>query len=189
MRMNLSLLLGCLVALSACAAQPVRGESPPPQVAKSADVTAIERILESFRTAIIAKAGPALEELMLAPDVPFQSIVGTAAEPRRSTAADFIRFVNGATTAVEEKFSDVHVTVDGGLAVLDARYSFHDAGVQTNAGREVWVLLSTPRGWKIASVTWSIVRAVGAGERRDPQLGVARIAAVHPDGGADPAYR
>src|ERR1041384_2258572 len=52
MRMNLSLLLGCLVALSACASQPVRGESPPPRVAKSADVTAIEGMLESFRTAI-----------------------------------------------------------------------------------------------------------------------------------------
>src|SRR3569833_2011824 len=61
MRMNRSLLLGCLVTLSACAAQPVRGESPPPQVAKSADVTAIEGILESVRTAIIAKNGQALE--------------------------------------------------------------------------------------------------------------------------------
>jgi hypothetical protein len=36
------------------------------------------------------------------------------------------------------------------------RRSFHDHGVMTNDGREVWVLVDTPTGWKIASVTWSV---------------------------------
>lgn len=44
-----------------------------------------------------------------------------------------------------------------GVATLDASYRFLEDGRVTNHGREVWTLVETADGWKIGSVTWSVI--------------------------------
>jgi ketosteroid isomerase-like protein len=143
-----------LALLAACAGP---GRPPPAAQTSDADTRAIEAVLEQFRAAIIAKDGAAIERLMIAPDVPFRSSqIGDPTNQNASTAAEFARDVTAASTAWEEKFWDVSIKADATLAVLDAAYSFHDDGRMTNDGREIWVLIKTSAGWKIASVTWSV---------------------------------
>jgi len=144
------------LALAACAAPtcppPVTVAPPPP-----ADETAIRAVLETFRTALIAKDTAALDRIMLGPDVPFRStVIGSDKPPMVSTAGDFAKALAADTGKWEEQFSDVHIAVDGTLATLDAHYAFLANGVQTNDGREIWVLMHAGGAWKILSVTWSI---------------------------------
>jgi hypothetical protein len=153
----------CVLALAACAPHPGLGPAPSApsssaalSPAASEDQRAIAAMPDAFRAAMAAHDGQALLGLMLGPDVPFQSVLATPAPPQRSTAGDFAALIAQPANAWDEKFSDVQITSDGALGVLDARYEFYSAGKLGNSGREVWVLLRTPAGWKITSVTWSI---------------------------------
>ena len=155
--MTIRLRICGVLALVACAPHPGLAPAPAaPSPSTSEDQRAIAAMVDRFRAAMAAHDGPALLGLMLGPDVPFQSVLATPVAPRRSTAGDFAALVAQPANAWEEKFSDVQITSDGALGVLDARYEFYSAGQLGNSGREVWVLLRTPDGWKITSVTWSI---------------------------------
>jgi hypothetical protein len=57
----------------------------------------------------------------------------------------------------EEQFSEVVILARDGVATLDASYRFLEDGRVTNHGREVWTLVETADGWKIGSVTWSVI--------------------------------
>lgn len=169
--MMLRLQLCCALALAACGSHPDAAPPPAPAASPTSptspvpaaspappgdDQHAIAALLDGFRAALAAHDGQALLGLMLGPDVPFQSVLAPPAAPRRSTAGEFAGLVAQPANAWEEKFADVQITSDGALGVLDARYEFYNAGKLGNSGREVWVLLRTPAGWKITSVTWSV---------------------------------
>lgn len=116
---------------------------------------AIEAVLDDFRGSLATKNADRMLGLFVEPDIPFR-MIGSSAELGRSTGGEFAKALAAAPTPWEERFRDVKISVDGPLAILDAHYTFLDAGVATNDGREIWVLARTTNGWKIASVTWSI---------------------------------
>jgi hypothetical protein len=154
------LVLVLVVAITACAGaapKPTPKPTPTPAVS-SPETKEIEAILVEFQRAIVARDGPAMASLFAAPDIPFRRHrVGDPKDVNVGSGADFVAFVGSATTAYEEKFWDVVITADDTLAVLDSKYSFHADGKMTNHGREIWTLARTERGWKIATVTWSVI--------------------------------
>jgi hypothetical protein len=156
-------LMTCLVPmLAACATtkaappQPVQAPSPSP------DVAAIQAVLAQFSAALPAHDAASLNALWLSPEIPFRArvvdhddVIGDVIDA--GTGSGFATAVSTATTPWEEHLSDVQITARDGIATLDAAYTFADNHVQTNHGREIWVLIQATAGWKIASVTWSIV--------------------------------
>lgn len=143
----LALLVGCAHAPTPTPTVPVVDPA----------TSAIAAVRARFQAAIEARDEAAMRALMLAPDVPFRARrVGTGAL-FASTAAAFAHDVGTATTAWREEFDHEVITVRDGLAVLDADYRFVEDDRVTNHGREIWTLLDTPDGWKITSVTWSVI--------------------------------
>lgn len=139
-----------------------------------ADTKAIEQVVESFRTSLINKDKPTYMSLffsdkaedigwqVVSEDVRLQDIRRTkpdAIKARQIPANNFIALIDGAvasTKPTEEKFSNTKIETDGDVASVSFDYSFHDDGVKTNWGKEMWQLVRTERGWKIFSVIYSM---------------------------------
>lgn len=139
-----------------------------------ADVKAIEQVVESFRTSLINKDKPTYMGLffsdkaedigwqVVSEDVRLQDIRKTrpdAIKARQIPANNFIALIDGAVASpkpTEEKFSNTKIETDGDVASVSFNYSFHDDGVKTNWGKEMWQLVRTERGWKIFSVIYSM---------------------------------
>ena len=143
----------CLLWIVSCARS--SGVAPGAASPSSPEVQAIEAVLDDFRGSLASKNADGMLGLFVEPDIPFR-MIGSSAELGRSTGDEFAKALAASPTPWEERFRDVKITVDGRLAILDAHYTFLDASVATNDGREIWVLARTRTGWKIASVTWSI---------------------------------
>lgn len=149
--------LALCATAAACAGRVEPTATASPAAATAAEVAAITAVRERFQAAIVARDEAAMLGLMIAPDVPFRARRVSDGGLHASTAADFARAVGAATGAWREDFSDEVITARDGLAVLDARYRFVEDGRVTNHGREVWTLVETADGWKISSVSWSII--------------------------------
>jgi hypothetical protein len=151
------LLLVAASALIACAQRPpvataIAPANPDPALA------AIEGILTAFTGAIVARDGDRMASLMLDPEVPFNARAVASGKTFASTGGSFARDITAATTRWEEQFSDVVIVAKDGVATLDSSYRFLEDGRLTNHGREVWTLIETAGGWKITSVSWSIIK-------------------------------
>lgn len=138
------------------------------------DVKAIEQVVESFRTSLINKDKPTYMSLFFSDkpeDIGWQFVSEDArlqdirkAKPdaikaRQIPANNFIALIDGAVASPklkEETFSNTKIETDGDVASVAFDYSFHDDGVKTNWGKEMWQLIRTERGWKIFSVIYSI---------------------------------
>ncbi|TIK68805.1 nuclear transport factor 2 family protein [Stenotrophomonas maltophilia] len=139
-----------------------------------ADVKAIEQVVESFRTSLINKDKPTYMSLFFSDkpeDIGWQFVSEDArlqdirkAKPdaikaRQIPANNFIARIDGTVAPPklkEETFSNTKIETDGDVASVSFDYSFHDDGVKTNWGREMWQLVRTEQGWKIFSVIYSI---------------------------------
>nr|WP_285318671.1 nuclear transport factor 2 family protein [Stenotrophomonas maltophilia] len=160
-----ALLVACLLA------------GPPAQAGQresSSDVKAIEQVVESFRTSLINKDKPTYMGLFfsdkpddigwqfVSEDVRLQDIRKAkpdAIKARQIPANNFIALIDGAVASPkpkEETFSNTKIETDGDVASVSFDYSFHDDGVKTNWGKEIWQLIRTERGWKIFSVIYSV---------------------------------
>ena len=143
----LALLVGCAHAPTPTPTVPVVDPA----------TSAIAAVRARFQAAIEARDEAAMRALMIAADVPFRARRVDTGVLFASTAAAFAHDVGAATTAWREEFDHEVITVRDGLAVFDADYRFVEDGHVTNHGREIWTLLDTPDGWKITSVTWSVI--------------------------------
>ena len=138
------------------------------------DEAAIRQVVESFRTAIIAKDKPAYMRLFFS-DKPEQ--IGwqfvsedtrlahirqgkpDAIKARRIPANNFVALIDGVVATKEpreETIENLTVDTDGEIAAVAFDYSFLANGRKTNWGREMWQLVRTEDGWKIYSVVYTI---------------------------------
>ncbi|MFV1845190.1 nuclear transport factor 2 family protein [Stenotrophomonas maltophilia] len=140
----------------------------------AADIKAIEQVVESFRTSLINKDKPTYMGLFFsdkAEDIGWQYVSEDARlqdirkakrdaiKARKIPANNFIALIDGVVASPkprEEKFSNTKIETDGDVASVSFDYSFHDDGVKTNWGKEMWQLIRTEQGWKIFSVVYSI---------------------------------
>ncbi len=69
----------------------------------------------------------------------------------------FIGYIFSTREHIEEKFWDIRIHTDGGIASVYFKYSFHKDGYKENWGDESWQLIKTGEGWRINSVIYSII--------------------------------
>ena len=82
----------------------------------------------------------------------------------------FIQDVEAAPQPFLERIWSPTVNIEGGVAVVWARYDFHRGAKFSHNGRDCYVLLKTSDGWKIVSLVFS----VEPGVRTENPLGPPR---------------
>jgi ketosteroid isomerase-like protein len=135
------------------------------------DRVAIRAVVESFRTAIIARDKPRFLALFVKPDLPWQSVLTDrsldtvrrdspqaikARFKSENNPTVFIDDIVASATSSEETFSNVKIVSDGDVATVTFDYTFLAGGKPTNSGLECWLLVRTETGWKITTVAYSV---------------------------------
>lgn len=147
----------CLL-LAACMQQATaaRASDDPKAVAQ------INRIVQDFQAAIVARDGKALEAMFLAHDNSWLTVVSPAIELapgkprlRASNYREFAGFVASSKVPVEERFYNVRVHSNGSVGMVYFDFDFLVDGKVTNRGSESWHLVLTDEGWKISSMVYS----------------------------------
>lgn len=146
------------------------GSSTPAQAAPTDD-QAIRRVIETFRTAIIAKDKASFAPLFLFEKITWQAVMDDAGVTRvKAKRPDAIKakvfpdetwltFIDGIVKDPkrnEETFANITIDSDGDAAAVAFDYTYLYDGKETNHGREHWLLVRTESGWKIAAVTYSV---------------------------------
>jgi len=146
------------------AGQPAHASQQP----SAADVKAIEQVVEAFRTKptymglFFSDKPEDIGWQFVSEDVRLQDIRKAkpdAIKARQIPANNFIALIDGVVASPkpkEETFSNTKIETDGDVASVSFDYSFHDDGVKTNWGKEMWQLIRTEQGWKIFSVIYSV---------------------------------
>ena len=137
---------------------------------------AIASVIETFRTAIIAKDGAALMKLPATDTISFLQSTDDdtiARARRRSPAATrmfassypaFVRDITSGSARMEEKFANIVIHADGIVGTVWFDYTFEEGGKVTNFGHETWGMVRTDQGWKIGSIVYSSTDAPESGK-------------------------
>lgn len=163
MRVLLSLILFVL-----CLASPVHAADKPAAGARAAEVAAIQKVVEQFKAAIIARDGKTLGSLFLQDHDSWLSVADDAIwakmkahNPKArkvipSTWKEFSKFIQDSTVPVEERFYNVRIDTNGAVASVWFDFDFLADGKVTNRGSESWQMVRTEDGWKISSMLYSM---------------------------------
>jgi hypothetical protein len=131
----------------------------------------IQRVVEVFRTSIIAKDKSTLGNLFMPTggswikvmdDAMYQQLKAkqpSVAKLKPGTYQDFVDFLGASQQRLEEKFSNVRINTDGAVASVYFDYVFLRDDKETNRGTETWQLVNTGDGWKINAVIYSTDQA------------------------------
>lgn len=119
---------------------------------RRAVVEAAEGMLKAISTADSALA----RSLM----VPGMQTVSTANDrppraPRFGTASDMLGMIGGSTEKFLERMWNPMVSLHGNLAVVQTPYDFYIDGKFSHCGIDVFTLLRTPSGWRVAAMAWT----------------------------------
>lgn len=158
MRVLLSLILfaSCLISQAHAADRP------------AADVAAIEKVVEQFKAAIIARDGKTLANLFLQDHDSWLSVADEAKwakvkplnpQARKvfpSSWKKFSEFIQNAKAPVEERFYNVRIDTNGAVASVWFDFDFLVDDKVTNRGSESWQMVRAEDGWKISSMLFSI---------------------------------
>lgn len=135
------------------------------------DADAIHRVIETFRTAIIARDKPGFLALFHDGPLVWQSVLSDATVVRArekrpdsikarvnpvSTPQSFIETIASDEKRNEEKFWNIQIHTDGDIAAVTFDYAYFYDNAETNHGKESWLLVRTEGGWKITSVVYSV---------------------------------
>jgi hypothetical protein len=139
-----------------------------------ADAEALEKVVESFRVAVIKKDKPAFMGLLYSPTIAWIGVttdnsVKAADARRKDKSAPGMKKISGTGSAtafidhivqsdypIEETIDNVRIDSNGDIAQVWFDYSYIADGYKANSGQESWHLVRTVDGWKINSVIWSM---------------------------------
>jgi hypothetical protein len=142
-------------------------DNAPARATPAAAKAQIEKLVEAFKAAIIARDGATLSAMFL-PGSAWMSVYDDETfrlvKTKRPDAVKlmpdnyvkFADFVSKSTKPIEEKFSNVRIDTDGSVATVYFDYSFLLDGKQTNEGHETWQLVNTGDAWKINAMLYSV---------------------------------
>lgn len=142
------------------------------QTADGSDKVQIERVIETFRAAIVNKDEEAFLRLFLKEDITWSGVTTDASLDRmyanrpkpemkrpfkffNSSPRKFISFVVSDKEKIDETISNVRIDSDGDVGQVWFDYNFVRGGYKENWGKESWQVVRTSDGWKIAGVVWS----------------------------------
>lgn len=136
--------------------------------AHAADRVQIQKVVDGFKAAIIAKDAKAVRGMFLpggswlmAVDKASLAKVGTKHPEAKQfvpgSYEEFAGFVGSAPKPIEEVFSHVRIQTDGIVGTVYFDYRFEVEGKATNHGAETWQLVHTDDGWKISAMLYSAI--------------------------------
>jgi len=158
----------CLVIFSLCLLNPAYAADRPAATAHAADVAAIEKVVEQFKAAIIARDGKTLGLLFLQDHDSWLSVADEAAwvkvkalrpQARKvvpSSWKKFTEFVQNEKRPIEERFYNVRIDTNGAVAAVWFDFDFLIDDKVTNRGSESWQMVRSDDGWKISSMLFSM---------------------------------
>jgi len=162
MRILLSLILAlCLLSPSHAADRPAAG-------AHAVDVAAIQKVVEQFKAAIIARDGKTLGNLFLQEHDSWLSVADEtiwakakshnpqARKVIPSSWKKFSQFIQESDKPIEERFYNVRIDTNGAVASVWFDFDFLIDGKVTNRGSESWQMVRAEDGWKISSMLYSM---------------------------------
>lgn len=164
MRVLLSLIL-----LALCLISPVHAADRPAAGARAADVAAIEKPVEQFKAAIIARDGNTLANLFLqdrdswlsvADEAKWAKVKALNPQARKvfpSSWKKFAELIQDANVPVEERFYNVRIDTDGAVASAWFDFDFLLDDKVTNRGSGSWPMVRSEDGWKNSSMPFSMV--------------------------------
>lgn len=163
MRVILSVIL-----LALCLVTPVYAADKPAIGTRAADVAAIQKVIEQFKAAIIARDGKTLANLFLQDHDSWLSVADEAKWAKVKTLnpqarkvfpsswKKFSEFIQDAKVPVEERFYNVRIDTNGAVASVWFDFDFLVDDKVTNRGSESWQMVRAEDGWKISSMLFSI---------------------------------
>lgn len=136
----------------------------------AADRAAIQKVVEQFQAALIARDGKTLGSLFLQDHDSWLSVLdektwleAKARKPdikkvHRSSWRRFADMVQNGKEAIEERFYNVRIDTNGAIASVYFEFDFLADGKVDNHGAESWQMVRAEDGWKISSMLFSIDR-------------------------------
>lgn len=142
------------------------------QAADSNDKAQIERVIETFRAAIVNKDEESFLRLFLKEDITWAGVTTDstierlyASRPQpemkrpfkyfSSSPRKFISSVVKDKEKIDETISNLRIDSDGDVGQVWFDYNFVRGGYKENWGKESWQMVRTSDGWRIAGVVWS----------------------------------
>jgi ketosteroid isomerase-like protein len=136
------------------------------------DKAQIERVIETFRAAIVNKDEEAFLRLFVKEDITWTGVTTDASIERmyanrpqpelkrpikffNSSPRKFINFVVKDKEKIDETITNVRIDSDGDVGQVWFDYTFVNGSYKENWGKESWQMVRTIDGWKIAGVVWS----------------------------------
>ena len=156
------------IILAFCLASPAHATDRSAAGTRSADVEAINTVVEQFKAAIIARDGKTLGNLFLQEHDSWLSVADEATWPKvkarnpqarkvfPSSWKKFSEFIRDADKPVEERFYNVRIDTNGAVGSVWFDFDFLIDGKVTNRGSESWQMVRAEDGWKISSMLYSI---------------------------------
>ena len=119
----------------------------------------VTQLAHDFMRALSSRDTDALDAL-LAPQAMLYSVRKGEEGPIYGvrTRESFLGGLQGGSSVFLERIWDPVVEVSGGVAVVWAPYDFHLDGVFSHCGVDVLTFLKLVDGWKVANVTYDVVR-------------------------------
>jgi hypothetical protein len=81
---------------------------------------------------------------------------GTGTMPRYQSDSAFLRLIAATPQRLLERMWSPTVILHGALAEVHAPYDFHIDGKFSHCGTDVFTLVRTPTGWRIAALMWTV---------------------------------
>jgi hypothetical protein len=135
----------------------VIGASALPRAADDTAATEVIAVVQRMFEAMAAHDAAALSGLML-PDGQFHAVRTEQGQRvvRATTFGEFIRRFGSARERMVERMWQPSVRVDGDIATLTARYDFTRDGAFSHCGTDVFELVRTPAGWRVAGGLYTV---------------------------------
>ncbi len=133
----------------------------------SAQVAAIEQMMNQYHEAVVMHNGAALSGLFLPEANIWLNVLTDAAYDRAQAKGikapkirvgsyrDFVKFVSSTPKALDPEHSNVVILTDGTIAAVYFDFVFNIDGTAENRGSETWQLVKTANGWQIAAMCYS----------------------------------
>jgi ketosteroid isomerase-like protein len=131
--------------------------------AEESDSQKIEKLLGEFSNSIATKEQNAFLNLFYSEQVLWLAVVNDAdvksgQKVNLHDQREFIRWVVTDPQPKEVRFSNLSIQTDGDVASVYCDYAFYLNRKMTNFGKEIFNLVRTQDGWKIAAISFSSVQ-------------------------------
>lgn len=156
MRINLRSFLFALAILFAPLARsaPAPTANPPEPAARSAVLAVVQKFFDAMAAGDVEAS-----RSTLLPDGQFYAVradAGAAATARRRTHEEYLARLGEGKERLLERMWEATVLVHENVAMVWTPYDFHRDGVFSHGGVDIFTLVRTDAGWRIASLVFTV---------------------------------